>query len=182
MFVEMVQAYALHCQVDSEAIKRFIIARCSLNELRQKAFEKSFNLEQLIRLGNSIETYENSLKEIVSSSTASLPHVNPTQEGCWNSGRSAPEEKQCSRCGSVLHEEYSLACHARNVRCDLCSKIGHFARKCHSLKRRSSDDLPTNKMRKVEIRDPKASLSVPDSTLTTNAATISTKSVQTAHE
>ncbi|XP_046865646.1 uncharacterized protein LOC124459908 [Drosophila willistoni] len=43
----------------------------------------------------------------------------------------------CGRCGAADHDERSMACPARNSKCNKCSRFGHYARMCKiALKRR----------------------------------------------
>ena len=59
-----------------------------------------------------------------------------------NSHREGQERRdvtQCFRCGSSSHKANSVSCPAKLVKCNNCSKVGHFAKMCRSCTIRSVD-------------------------------------------
>lgn len=58
---------------------------------------------------------------------------------------------ECSRCGKRDHYHYSKRCPARNEKCSICEKFGHFKRMCTNKIKRSSrlseEEFFTKRMR-----------------------------------
>lgn len=44
------------------------------------------------------------------------------------------DQAECTRCGFKDHFYYDSCCPAKKVKCELCFKFGHYARKCRGLK------------------------------------------------
>lgn len=100
-------------------LKDQIIEKCSIKELRQRAFEYEMNLNELINIGKTLERAQrNSRREpirIFSNRNKSMI--------------------QCSRCGFTNHERNDQRCPAKRNVCSNCTKIGHFPRMCFNQRR-----------------------------------------------
>uniref|UniRef100_A0A914E3S7 CCHC-type domain-containing protein n=1 Tax=Acrobeloides nanus TaxID=290746 RepID=A0A914E3S7_9BILA len=68
------------------------------------------------------------------------------------------ENKECKNCGF----EHKRSCPAKNAECRICSKIGHFARKCPEARDEETDDSETEGNLKDKRKESQQSIQTRD--------------------
>jgi hypothetical protein len=109
-FVARLRGQAENCSFENTEfeIKRQIIEKCRMDELRDRAFEVTLTLDELISTAKRIEAAENRRL----------------------GNRSIKNDLFCTRCGSNDHRHYSSQCKALRTRCQICDLIGHLSSFC----------------------------------------------------
>jgi hypothetical protein len=154
-FIERLENQLKKCRYnDPESqFKDQIIEKCGNNALRRKAFEAKMTLDQLIFTGKTIELAEISCMRR-SSRNVESPELREVARDDWKKrekslkrerkdsrdrsststevrSRSRESQHKCTRCGSRNHAYYDQNCSARDHRCRMCKKYGHYEEFCY---------------------------------------------------
>ncbi|XP_064475695.1 uncharacterized protein K02A2.6-like [Ornithodoros turicata] len=105
---------------------RLLLEGHSLTLSRTLALARQFQQAQKESREFTVETQQDEVQRITRQ-----PHRKLLQ-GAQRYSKRTTGKTQCFRCGSSNHLANSLACKARNQRCFLCNKTGHFRSVCRS--------------------------------------------------
>lgn len=151
------------CVVD-ELIADRIAQGCSSEDLRTKLLQKDRSLDEIIALGTSMaESLQQSKKfgkssvpirqeQEINSVVKPLRRVfqGNQRSGVKNSSaafRSSNDRFICYGCGRRGHTQGTIECPARQTKCAICGKMGHWAKRCYSSRggtKRRMYDPPAN--------------------------------------
>lgn len=128
-FVERLDNQLKKCRFrdPDDQMKDQIIEKCSSNELRKEAFGSELSLKQLILTGRTLEAAEKNCRGDSLMNSKAVLHKDRRNVA-----------KKCNRCGSSDHCYFELQCPALNVKCELCSFVGHYSNMCLSKRKRRS--------------------------------------------
>lgn len=93
----------------SSQMKDQIIEKCSIDELRQKAFRQEMTLKELTATAQALSKVKKKVTDEV-----------------------IVIDQNCSRCGSNKHEQSDINCPAIKSLCECCKQLGHFSSVCRS--------------------------------------------------
>ncbi|XP_062121631.1 uncharacterized protein LOC133835625 [Drosophila sulfurigaster albostrigata] len=128
-------------EIEEICLKDKILDSWASPELKKKLLSKEHSLDEIIE---ACQVEEQINKQAEAMQKPTVEAINKIV------ARKAKPGVECSRCGRMGHGNSDPVCPARLAKCNKCSKIGHFARKCKSkqypqpkngnLKRRLDDD------------------------------------------
>lgn len=129
-------------------LKDKIIESWASAELKNRFLEKEHSLEEVLAACSAYQQMKIQTETMSGSSTVNDSllvnrivkkkfNYKDNSDAKYNDSSSSQSIRgslECYRCGSKAHLGNDVKCPARNVRCNLCNLIGHFARKCRSSK------------------------------------------------
>ena len=117
-------------ELEDEMLRDQIVEKCFSRRLKERLLSQDdLDLAKAVKIARNTE---NAVNE------ARLLHDRQLNEPLENVQRvHAGRKFSCYRCGSTEHKPDE--CHAKNKKCNKCSKIGHFARVCRSSQTRKDN-------------------------------------------
>lgn len=161
MFVMRLREQAEKCDFSNieEAMKDHVTAYCSSKELRKSILRRPGCTHEILRMARVEELIEAEdaefRRERANTSVATTPasEVNRIQDRPkFNAKRNAQnrsygrnqtrdsQPSECGRCGRKGHSGKDANCPAIHKKCLKCGATGHFAKKCFSKKRATSEN------------------------------------------
>ncbi|XP_068149431.1 uncharacterized protein [Drosophila tropicalis] len=123
---------ATKTEIEEICIADKIIDAWAKTALKKKLLETELKLEEIINTCTVEEQVNQQSEAMVIPSDADIVKKIAVQ-----TKRNDRTNDVCGRCGAADHDERSMACPARNSKCNKCSRFGHYARMCKTaLKRR----------------------------------------------
>ncbi|XP_048482951.1 uncharacterized protein LOC125489811 [Plutella xylostella] len=179
-FLVKLRDQASKCKFDKpdDHIIDQIIERCQSSELRKKILimGETVTLDKVITEANTLEVvnqqlscYEQKIKEntkdenvnsIINRNTRVIKNDRRVEEGT--------SKPKCGRCGNFTHSPNDLKCPAKEKKCHVCGKLGHYQRCCktksNQLKRKIEQGSTWNRnnLKRLRQGDTINSLEGPD--------------------
>lgn len=104
--------------------------------VKEKAYEAEMTIQKLIDYAHIQEIVEDRKERERSDHEAVVGNI---QSNLWfkrdrneMAKQSISSKRLCNRCGSKYHYANDTRCPARQMKCNKCKSIGHFARMCRS--------------------------------------------------
>lgn len=112
-----------------------IVEGCLEDKVRSKIMEKDLDIEDVIKMGNSVETLQEQKKQFKNTERQpTFENVNKIET------KNKFSHMKCNRCGYSGHSGSYPKCPAVGKTCNICNAVGHFASQCKT-KRRVSGTL-----------------------------------------
>ncbi|XP_062702035.1 uncharacterized protein K02A2.6-like isoform X1 [Aedes albopictus] len=106
------------------------------SELKEKLLQKeTLTLDEVARMVSSYEAVKYQSSQMRGAPNTDRPSTywgGSSSEVCKIQGPSKNPTGECFRCGRKNHYGNDPKCPARNQKCNKCSKIGHFAKRCRT--------------------------------------------------
>lgn len=137
-YVMRLRIQALKCEWSlmqtNDNIVDQIVEGCLSDKLRIKVMEKDLDLEEVIKVGNSLESLQDQQKRFKQEQKSPLiEKVDMITNKADSNGKFA--NAICNRCGQTGHTGAYPRCPAKDKSCNKCKKVGHFANKCQSKRK-----------------------------------------------
>lgn len=130
-FVIRLRSQAVLCgfgeQMEPMIMDQIVYATNGDDKLRAKYLEADTSLDELLKIGRTYESVKSQILELREVHVASQPEE-------LNLVSKKKQQTPCKRCFGD-HLQTDRQCPARNSRCNLCRKLGHYARCCRGARR-----------------------------------------------
>ena len=128
------------CTAEQYAIRHQIVVGTNMEKIREKAFYEKWSLAQLRTEGMKIESALKGRDAVMSNATGvnkvgAYSYKNISQgDNNDKQKKNKFSKKKCYRCGEDFSWEHAKVCKAKNAKCSICHKVGHFNKVCNSKK------------------------------------------------
>ena len=141
--------------VEEDLIKDFFIAKMNNSAIQMELLSEVRTPAQVLNFALSLERGQENQKEILRANpsnwnqvNATLQQTNRTQTRPQTSTQrqqQAQDIQPCWRCGAPFTQGHNIICPAKGAQCNICKKMGHFAKLCRSKMPERPRQRPTQR-------------------------------------
>ena len=130
--------------IEEDLIKDFFIAKMNNTAIQMELLSEVRKPAQVLNIALSEREILENQREILRSNQSNWNQVNATsqqtsrpqmrQQTSAQRQQTAQDIQPCLICGAPFTQGHNISCPAKQAQCNICKKIGHFAKLCRSKK------------------------------------------------